>query len=167
MITWIHPIVVHFVIGLLLLGTLFDVIGALRKSERFLFAGFCNVLAAAICAIVAVASGLLAEANLGAHSNIGNALLGFHKTFAIVVMLLTIALAGWRLAMRGGLHHKMRTIYLAIAFTACALLFFTGGIGGVLVYWYGLGLPPETARRVIEAQPRTVPQPTPAAVSKP
>jgi uncharacterized membrane protein len=164
MIAWLHPVVVHFAISILLVGVLFDTFGLVRSSEKLIFAGYCNTLIAAFSAVVAVATGLLAETHLGPHSAIGNALLSFHKVFAISVTIVAVGLGGWRIAMRGAVFPRIRSLYLGIAFTASALLFLTGAVGGVLVYWYGLGVPPETARRVLEAQPVT---PAPAAASAP
>jgi len=122
MAAWIHIIVVHFGLGLLLLGALCDMLGAWRHNERLLFAGSCNLVAAALFTIISVASGFVAEAHLGPHSNMGNALLGIHKSFAIAVMLLLIGLAGWRIGTRGGVHRRLHTIYLSLSFFACALL---------------------------------------------
>jgi uncharacterized membrane protein len=153
MALWIHPSLVHFAIGLLLAGVLFDLFGWLRTSEKLVFAGYWNTVAGAAAVVVAALTGLYSEAHLGPHSNIGHALLSFHKMFAWLCVALSVGLAGWRIAMRGYVQPRVRIPYFASAFFTAGLIFITGSFGGTLVYLYGLGVGPETARRVLEAQP--------------
>ena len=159
MFPWLHPTLVHFSIGLLLAGLLFDVLGLFRTSEKLIFAGFWNTLLGAIGALAAVGTGFLAEARLGPHSSIGNALLSFHKLFGIAVAVVAAGLAVSRIGMRGYIRPRARTLYLAAALFAAGLVSIAGGLGGTLVYWYGIGVSPETARRILEAQPDAPPRP--------
>ena len=150
---WLHPTVVHFAIGLLFTGVLFDVLGLWRSSEKLLFAGYWNTVAGALAAVVAVATGYLSESALGAHDEIGGALLPFHRIFSWVGTLLALGLAGARLAMKGYVRPKLRTLYLSAALLMATLVFVSGALGGALVYAYGLGVSPAGARRVLDAQP--------------
>ena len=83
--TWLHPMIVHFAIGLLLTAAVFDALGLARTSERLIFAGFWNVVVGAFAAVLTVATGLYAEATLGPHNAIANELLSVHKFLGIVV----------------------------------------------------------------------------------
>lgn len=157
MIQWIHPTVVHFAIGLLLAGLAFDVVGLLRINEKLLFAGFWNTIVGAVAVVIAVITGLSAEAQLGPHSKIGDSLLSFHKLFGLVELVVVAALVAGRVAMKGYIWPKARIPYLTLAFLAASIIGITGIFGGVLVYAYGIGLPPETARRIVEAQPDATP----------
>ncbi len=149
---WLHPGVVHFAVALVLAGVLLDVVALWRASERLLFAGYWNTLLGAAALAVAVATGALAEANLGAHNGLGDALLALHRATAYAALILALALATARLAMRGRIRPKTRTLYLAAAFTTSALIIISATLGGVLVYRFGLGIPPDAARAVIAAQ---------------
>lgn len=159
MLQWIHPTLVHFVIGLLLAGVLFDVLGLARTNEKLIFAGYWNTLLGALAAAVTVLSGLYAEAHLGPHASIGDALLGVHKMFGILVLILSVVLAAWRISMKGYILPRRRTLYLTAAFFTSAIVLVTGGFGGALVYLYGLGLPPGAAQQVINAQPKVEEKP--------
>ena len=155
MLPWLHPTLVHFAIGLLVAGLLFDVVGLFRSSEKLVFVGFANTVAGACACLLAVATGLLAQSRLGAHSSIGNALLSFHNLIGVIVACVAVGLAVWRILMGGAI--RARTLYLAAALFTAALVSITGGLGGMLVYWYGMGISPETARRILEAQPASPP----------
>jgi len=161
MIQWLHPTIVHFPIALLFAGLLFDVLGLARINERLLFAGFWSTMLGVLAVVAATLSGFYSQAHLGPHSSVGNALLGFHKAFALVVLFAASILAAWRLAMRGYIQPRVRTLYVAASLFCAAFVFITGLFGGGLVYLYGLGIPPQAARRVLEAQP--LPPTRPAA----
>lgn len=150
---WLHPTVVHFAIGLLFTAVFLDVAGLWRNDERLLWAGFWNTVLGATSAVFAVGTGLLASARLGAVNEIGTALLPFHQLAAWAGTALAVLLAGWRIAMKGGIRRKLRTLYLTTAFLTAFVFLATGALGGALVYAYGLGITPDAAARVLEAQP--------------
>ncbi len=153
MFPWLHPTVVHFAIALVFASVLFDVLGLLRDSEALRFAGFCNLIGGAIGVASATATGTFAEGQLGPHSQLGGALLRVHLVAGWATAIGVLVMLGLRMSMRGGIKKWTRTAYLTVSFLTLALVFLTGGIGGSLVYRYGLGLGPVTARAVLEAQP--------------
>jgi uncharacterized membrane protein len=153
MLPWLHQTTVHFARALLLVGLLFDVLGLFKKLERLLHVGFWNTLLGAMAAIAAVATGYLSEQGLAPHDDLGSALLRFHKFAALIVLLCAILMAGARLAMRGGIVPRTRTLYLTVGFFSAGLLIGASAIGGALVHSYGLGIDREAAQRVIAAQP--------------
>jgi uncharacterized membrane protein len=148
---WLHPSLVHFPIGLLFAALVFDVVGLWRSNEKLVFAGYWNTLLGAAAAVVAVGSGLAAEATLGPTHALGGALLGFHKAFGLAAAVLAVVLAGARIAMKGYVLPRTRTLYLAGALLAAAFVMIGGTIGGVLVYGYGVGISKAAAERVVEA----------------
>ena len=161
MLAWLHPTVVHFAIGLLFAGFFFDVLALWRSSEKLLFAGFWNTVFGAVATLVAVGTGLLAESELAAHDEIGGALLPFHRVFAYTGTVFAVVLAVARVAMRGYILPRTRTVYLCVSFLGAGLLIVAGALGGALVYGYGLGVTPAGAQRVLDAQPPKVVAPAP------
>lgn len=159
MLPWLHPTLVHFAIGLLFTAVLCDVVGLWRSNEKLLFAGFWNTVFGALGTIVASISGFLAEGRLGAHDDLGGALLPFHRTLGLAVTVLAVLLAVWRIAMKGYIRPRLRTLYLTVAFLAAGFALVGGALGGALVYGHGLGITPQAARRVLEAQPAVVAAP--------
>ena len=154
MFPWLHPSVVHFAVALVFAGVMFDVVALWRSSERLVLAGFWNTLLGALGLVAALVTGLVAQAQLGAHDPLGDALLSLHRTFAYAATVLAVALVAVRLAMRGSIRPRTRTLYLAGAFVTAAFVLACGGLGGTLVYRYGLGIGPAAAHAVLDAQPK-------------
>ena len=166
MLPWLQLVAVHFATGLLLSGLLFDVLGLFKKLERLLFVGFWNTLLGAAGLVAAAITGYGVELVLGPHDELGGAWLRFHKFSALVAMICAVLMAGARIAMKGAVLPRTRTLYLTVGFFAAALLAGTGILGTALVRSYGLGIDRETAQRVIQVAPE-VPVPKPPASGSP
>jgi len=138
----LHPFVLHFAVALLLMAPLFDVLGLLLRREALLLAGRWNTLAGTLAGILALLTGLGAQATLGAHSAAGEALLHLHSALGVVTMAVWLPVAGWRLASKHPLPLRARTLYLAAAISAAAVLTVETALGGALVYRHGVGLSP-------------------------
>jgi uncharacterized membrane protein len=159
MLQWLHPGVVHFAIGLLFTGVLFDVVGLWRTHEKLVFAGFYCTVLGALGAVVAVVTGLGAQAALGPHDDIGDAILTFHKLFAFAGAACAVVLAGARFVMKGIVRPKFRTLYLTVALLTGAFVTIAGALGGTGVFGYGLGVTRSAAQRVIDAHLALEPPP--------
>jgi uncharacterized membrane protein len=138
----LHPFVLHFAVGLLLMAPLCDVLGLLLRREALLHAGRWNTLIGTLAAILALVTGLGAEAALGPHSAAGEALLHLHSALGIVTVVVWVPVAGWRLASKLALPVRLRTLYLAAAISGAAILTVETVLGGALVYRHGVGLSP-------------------------
>jgi uncharacterized membrane protein len=148
----LHPFVLHFAVALLLMAPLFDVVGLLLRREALLLAGRWNTLVGTAAGVLALLSGLGAQATLGPHSAAGEALLHLHRALGFVMMGVWVPVAGWRMASRLPLPLRARTLYLAAAISGAAILTVETVLGGALVYRHGVGLSP-SARA--EPLPRT------------
>jgi uncharacterized membrane protein len=137
-----HPFIVHFAVGLLLVAPLADIFGLLLRREGLLNTGRWSTMLGTGFAVLAVASGWGAEARVGAHSAAGEALLNLHEVVGYVVTALWLPIAGWRSASKLALPLRARTLYLASAFAAAAILVAETVLGGALVYRHGVGLSP-------------------------
>lgn len=138
----LHPFVLHFAVALLLMAPLFDVLGLLLRREALLLAGRWNTLFGAAAAVLALLTGLGAEASLGPHSAAGEALSHLHRALGFVTIAVWLPLAGWRAASKLALPGRARTLYLAAAISGAAILTVETVLGGTMVYRHGVGLSP-------------------------
>jgi uncharacterized membrane protein len=138
----LHPFLVHFAVGLLLIAPVADVFGLLLRREALLYTGRWTTLLGTGFALLAVASGWGAEAGLGAHSAAGEALLHLHEALGYVAAGVWLPVAVWRAASNLALPLRGRTMYLAVTFAAASVLLVETFLGGALVYRHGVGLSP-------------------------
>jgi uncharacterized membrane protein len=152
----LHPFLVHFAVGLLLIAPAADAFGLLLRREALLYTGRWTTILGTAFVLLAVASGWGAEAGLGAHSAAGEALLQLHERVGYVSAAVWIPVAVWRAASKLALPLRARTLYLAATFAAAAVLLVETVIGGALVYRHGVGLTPAA-----RAEPLVRPTPAP------
>jgi len=153
----LHPFVIHFAVGLLLIAPICDVLGLFLRREALLYAGRWTTLLGVVAAALSIATGFGAEAALGPHSAAGEALLNLHRALSLVVFAVWLPVAVWRILSKLPLPLRGRTLYLAAAFTGGVLLTVQAALGNALVYRHGVGLSPAArAEPVIRAssQPR-------------
>ena len=136
----LHPFVLHFAVGLLLIAPVCDVLGLMLRREALLFAGRWTTLLGTFAALLSVITGLGAEAALGPHSAAGEALLSLHKALGFVVLGVWVPVAIWRLFSKLALPLRARTLYLAGAFAGGVVLTVEAVLGTALVYRHGVGL---------------------------
>lgn len=126
-----HPAVVHFPIALFLAGLILDFFGMIRKDKTLLFAGWYNLVLAALSAAAAIVAGYLAV------------LLQKMPFSGIIREHIILALAGtiimWILvALRVHRHESMskpiRFVYYALALAGMLLISYSGHLGGEYVY---------------------------------
>src|SRR3989449_4802590 len=153
----LHPFLVHFAVGLLLIAPVADVFGLLLRREALLYTGRWTTLLGAGFALLAIASGWGADAALGAHSAAGEALLRLHEALGYVAAGIWLPVAVWRAASKLALPLRARTLYLAASFAAASVLMAEAVLGGALVYRHGVGLTPAA-----RAEPLVRPASTPA-----
>jgi uncharacterized membrane protein len=149
----LHPFVLHFAVALLLMAPLFDVLGLLLRREALLLAGRWNTLIGTLAGLLALVTGLGAQASLGPTSAAGEALLHLHSALGFVTMAVWLPVAGWRLASKLPLPLRARTIYLAAAISGAAILTFETVLGGTLVYRHGVGLSPSARAEPVVRPP--------------
>lgn len=151
----LHPFLVHFAVGLLLVAPLADAFGLLLRREALLYTGRWTTLLGTGFSILAVASGWGAEATIGAHSAAGEALLKLHEALGYVSVALWVPVAGWRAASNLALPLRVRTLYLAASFAAASVLTAEAVLGGALVYRHGVGLSPAARAEPLVRPPAT------------
>jgi len=153
----LHPFVIHFAVGLLLIAPICDVLGLFLRREALLYAGRWTTLLGVLAVLLSVWTGLSANAGLGPHSAAGEALLHLHQALAYVVLLVWLPVAVWRTLSKLPLPLRGRTLYLAAAFTGGVVLTVQAALGNALVYRHGVGLS-ASARAEPVVRPSTPPR---------
>jgi len=136
----LHPFVLHFAVGLLLVAPVCDVLGLVMRREALLLVGRWNTLIGALAAVLSVLTGLTAEAGLGPHSAAGEALLQIHRALGFVMLIVVVPVSFWRAGSKLPLPLRARTLYLAGSFAVAAIVLAQALLGETLVYRHGVGL---------------------------
>ncbi|GAC1347062.1 MAG: hypothetical protein NVS2B9_12250 [Myxococcales bacterium] len=136
----LHPFVLHFAVALLLAAPGCDALGLLLRRQSLLQAGRWNTLVGAAAAILAVLTGLWAQAALPPHSAAGAALVSLHRALGFLTVGVWIPVALWRTLVRSAFPLRLRTLYLAASFAGAALVLAQAALGSALVYRHGVGL---------------------------
>ena len=138
----VHSAINDLPVALLLMSVVFDISGSWAKRESLKAAGFWCLVAGAAGAVLALISGLRAEASIE-HGGTVHMVMERHKTMAIAVTVMFVALAGWRIWRRGRMGPQERPTYLAAATMSALILFWGAHLGGTIVYRHGGGIPSE------------------------
>lgn len=127
--TGFHPAIVHFPIGLFIAGLLLDLIGLIKKETKLLYAGWYNVVLAAITSVAAVASGFYAMTNLGfpMKGNMAN-----HLYFTIGATFAMWIMVALRVHRHEQMNLGMRVVYYLLAAATLLGLSWAGHLGGVV-----------------------------------
>jgi uncharacterized membrane protein len=137
----LHPMIVHFPIALILTGFLADVISIFIKSEKCLSrTGFYLMILGALAAVAAWGSGHLftSEPAQGAIADVFEK----HETSAMITVLLMVTgslLRIW-LVWKKKEESVLKWVVFGLFFLAFCAVFFTGFLGGTMVYNYMMSL---------------------------
>ena len=134
----IHPLFVHFPIGLLLGSGFFYVLAWISKREIFIQAAFATLVLGAISAAFAVGTGLYAEDGVMISRSVREHLLVRHKELMLFAASLSWVLAIWAAVARY-FPRKGRTVFLLIFLGLAGILALGADYGGRMVYDYNAG----------------------------
>jgi uncharacterized membrane protein len=126
-----HPAIVHFPIALFIAGLVLDLFGLILRNKTLLFAGWYNLVLAALGTFGAIATGWLALVLLKVPVA---GLIQQH----IIMGALTTAVMWAMVALRVHRHEKtngaIRVVYYLLAVAGFILVGYTGHLGGAFVY---------------------------------
>jgi uncharacterized membrane protein len=126
-----HPVIIHFPIALFIISVAFDLLAIWRRNPAMAKAAYYNLVAAALTAPVAIASGLTAwQWQLEGARLKGNLL--FHLIFALAASGMIWLLCGWRVRQRKVPQQTPGIIYIALALATVLLIALAGHLGGIL-----------------------------------
>ncbi len=129
----LHPLIVHFPVGLLVSGALFEIYGKVGKEEAVRVAGRFNVRLGFWCALPVMVVGFLGMLGLEDtkkfESFLGNHILSVFATlvFFLIALLISRYCKGW---LRGGYY-----VFLGLGLMSVLA---TGYFGGEMVHRFGV-----------------------------
>jgi uncharacterized membrane protein len=124
-----HPVIIHFPIALFIISVAFDLFGIWRRNPTMVKAAYYNLVAAALTAPVAIATGLTAwQWQLEGAKLKGNLLL--HMVFALSASAMIWLLCGWRISQRKLPQRTPGLIYIFLALATVLLIAIAGHLGG-------------------------------------
>ena len=126
-----HPVIIHFPIALFIISVAFDLLAIWRKNPGIAKAAYYNLVAAALTAPVAIASGLTAwQWQLEGARLKGNLLL--HLIVALAASGMIWFLCGWRVLERRFPERTLGITYVSFALATVLLIAIAGHLGGIL-----------------------------------
>ena len=134
----IHPLVIHFPIGLLMGAVLFYFASWAFKKDDLAKAGFWVLLLGALSLAVAVGTGLYAEQGVMVHLSVREKILSPHKNFMIATAALCAMATLWALIQRP-FPKKGRILFLFLLLAMVSTMILGADFGGWLVYDYNAG----------------------------
>lgn len=136
-----HPLIVHFPIALLIVGSVAELAGHLLKRDDLRHFAFWALMLGVVGAGVAYISGAMAEEQVEHLPNIHNTL-EMHEELATITLATWVGLGALRILLAGRqwLNSGIFYLYIVLLFAGCVLLGTTGYWGGQLVYQHGAGV---------------------------
>jgi len=135
----LHPAVVHFPIGLLVLSTVLEAIGFATGRADFSRFSWWSQIAGVLGLAIAVVTGLIAG-NRAIPTPPGRAALDIHEQLALLTAASVAALFLWRIAKKGKVPPDAPRVYLVALGMSTLLLLTTAWFGGELVFRYAIGV---------------------------
>jgi uncharacterized membrane protein len=138
---YIHPMIVHFPIALIIIGFLFEVVGVAANKEFYSKAAFILLLLGAAGTVGAYITGNLAGGGLSEMGPLKQALEA-HEDSAVTTLWIVGGIAAARILMVATKRFTGTLRWLAVAFYIVGVLAMarTGHLGGNLVYKHAAGV---------------------------
>ncbi len=135
----LHPLIVHFPIGLLVFAFLLDSVARYRSRPDIGRFAWWTQSAGTLGVLLAVGSGLLGASavTLGGEAR---EVFQTHEQLAFISSAAMLALFLWRAAFKGSLPGPAPRLYLVAYGAALLILLCTAWYGGELVYGFGAGV---------------------------
>ena len=133
----LHPILVHFTIGLVGASFAFDLLGQLRHSTSLATAGWWTIALAVPLTVATVATGLMSRLRVPIAEGAALRYLRIHTALGPVFFGGLISLGVWR-ASFWGREAPPSTLYLFALGVLVLVMTAQGYVGGELVYGFGL-----------------------------
>jgi uncharacterized membrane protein len=135
----LHPLTVHFPIGLLFISLLFYLFAAAKKSKGAELAALSNLIAGTLLSFAAVYSGILAEGAVE-HSGPVHDFVDLHEILGWGVAGTFTILSLWGLIAYKRPTGKIIPLFLILFIIGAIVLALQGYLGGYLVYDAAVGV---------------------------
>jgi len=137
----IHPMVVHFPIALLMTSVVFDLLAIRWRRSSLEDASLYTLIGGVIGAMLAVATGAVAE-ELVEETGVPEGALEIHEALGYVVLWIFVGLCAIRFAMRRQWIRERPALSVTFGLVGVVVLAAPGYSGGTLVYEFGAGVAP-------------------------
>jgi uncharacterized membrane protein len=135
----LHPLTVHFAIGLFVVAVFLDMAAAATGRRQYHHVAWVNLVGGAIAVVAAVAVGMSAEM-MAQPTHDAHQTLDTHKTLAFASLAGVLLLAGWRYTLQGRFPQRGAALYIVLSLTTLAAIGGAGYYGGEMVYRHGAGV---------------------------
>jgi len=135
----VHPLFVHFPIGLLVMSTLFYWAGTLTKNNGLLQAGRWTLYGGAFFSIISVVTGLQA-ASTAPHDDEVHRIMLLHQNLGYAVLGFSGVLSAWTLAVKSAIPTKGKWVFLVASLVLTTILTQQADLGGRMVFLKGVGV---------------------------
>ncbi|GGB00385.1 hypothetical protein ERX37_08310 [Macrococcus hajekii] len=131
----LHPLIVHFPIALLILGTLIE-LASLKYREQLNMTGTVLLISGVITGVISYMTGDSAERFAEMHFGNIEAVVHQHKQMALGAMFLFGAAAALKLLTHFTLRYRkeLLIVVLILSILGSGFLAYTGHLGGQIVY---------------------------------
>jgi uncharacterized membrane protein len=124
-------VIIHFPIALFIISVAFDLLAIWKSNPTMAKAAYYNLVAAALTAPIAIATGLTAwQWQLEGARLKGNLLL--HLVFALSASGMIWLLCGWRVRQRKFPQRMPGILYIFLALATVLLIAIAGHLGGIV-----------------------------------
>lgn len=135
----LHPILVHFPIGIVLLSFIVEIVAAVRQRTDISRFGWWVQLAGTLALAAAVGSGVLAGQSVSI-SDSSRPTFETHEQLAFATAACMAVLVLWRASRRGSIPSEAPVGYMLLFALCIVVLLTTAWFGGELVYGHGIGV---------------------------
>lgn len=139
MLSQLHPFAVHFPIALLLVSLVAEAIWLTKKQEFWRDMAFWLLLFGTAGAFLAAITGGWAEDALQMNQELHEKV-EQHETVGYIIAWLYASLLVWKILRRKAMLTPENRTFMGAILVATVLLFYSGFLGGKLVYEYGAGV---------------------------
>lgn len=134
----LHPVFVHFPIALIAVITFCEIAALLTRRTIFREASVIMAIFALLGAIASVATGLAAEETVW-HDDAGHELMEIHETVGLIFLGIIILYSTFRVVFRNR-YGITSWICTFLAVVGLGVVFYTGYLGGEMVFRHGVGV---------------------------
>ncbi len=135
----VHPLFVHFPIGLLFMSAVFYFAGSFLKKESLLQAGKWTLWSGALSAAAAVWTGLRA-AYTAPHNDETHQIMLLHQNMGYAILAIAVILSAWLLIIKAPVPKRGRVVFLVALALLNLILIQQADLGGRMVFLHGTGV---------------------------
>lgn len=134
----VHPLFVHYPIGLLTAAVLFYTAAWLLRRDGLAIAGFWMLLAGTAAGAIAIGTGLYAEKGVMVARSVRAALLERHEALMLTAAGIAVVACVWAVIQRP-FPRRFRPLFVALLLAMLGVLIKGADDGGRMVYDYNAG----------------------------